>query len=113
MNKNYVLENIRDFHLNQVLECGQCFRYARIDNGLNPGEYEYEIVAKDRILHIKEEPSDDGVTLIFYKSIKKNLDYLFLSSAPSFFSTSKIIFSNNSDTSSSVKVLSLFLNTNE
>ena len=68
MNKNYVLENIRDFHLNQVLECGQCFRYARIDNGLNPGEYEYEIVAKDRILHIKEEPADDGVTLIFYNT---------------------------------------------
>lgn len=68
MNKNFVLENIRDFHLNQVLECGQCFHFARTDSGINPDEYEYEIVAKDRILHIKEEPSSDGVRLTFFNT---------------------------------------------
>ena len=69
MNKNYVLDNVKDFHLNQVLECGQCFHFARTDNGLNPDEYEYEIVARNRILHIKEEPSSDGVKLIFSSSV--------------------------------------------
>lgn len=68
MNRNFVLENIKDFHLNQVLECGQCFHFARTDSGINPDEYEYEIVAKDRILHIKEEPSSDGVRLIFFNT---------------------------------------------
>lgn len=64
-NKNYVLENIKDFHLYDVLECGQCFHFQRTDSGINPGEYEYDIVFKDRVLHIKEEPDSEGVRLIF------------------------------------------------
>ena len=68
MVKNYVVENVKDFSLRDVLECGQCFHFERIDNGLGSNEFEYEIVAMDRILHIKEEPDDDGVRLIFYNT---------------------------------------------
>ena len=43
MNKNFVLENVKDFHLKDVLECGQCFHFQRTDSGINPNEYEYDI----------------------------------------------------------------------
>ena len=65
MNKNYVIENVKDFHLYDVLECGQCFHFQRTDTGVSPGVFEYDIVFRDRILHIKEEPDSDGVRLIF------------------------------------------------
>lgn len=68
MNKNYILENVRDFHLLDTLECGQCFHFERTDNGFNKDEYEYDVVAKDRILHIKEEPDNDGVRLTFFNT---------------------------------------------
>lgn len=68
MNKNFILENVHDFHLLDTLECGQCFHFERTDNGFNKDEYEYDIVAKDRILHIKEEPDLAGVRLIFYNT---------------------------------------------
>ena len=66
LNKNYIVDNVRDFHLKDVLECGQCFHFQRTDAGLNPGEYEYDIVFRDRVLHIMEVPSSDGVKLIFF-----------------------------------------------
>ena len=68
MNKSYILENVRDFHLKDTFECGQCFHFERTDNGLNKDEYEYDVVAKDRILHIKEEPDSDGVRLTFFNT---------------------------------------------
>ena len=66
LNKNYIVDNVRDFHLKDVLECGQCFHFQRTDTGLNPGEYEYDIVFRDKVLHIMEVPSSDGVKLIFF-----------------------------------------------
>ena len=74
MNKNYIIENIKDFHLRDVLECGQCFHFERIDSGINPDEFEYEIVAKDRILRIKEEPDSEGVRLTFFNTEKWEYD---------------------------------------
>ncbi len=74
MNKNFVIENIKDFHLAHVLECGQCFHFSRVDTGLNEGEYEYDIVAMGRVLHIKEEPDTDGVRLILYNTEKWEYD---------------------------------------
>ncbi len=74
MNKNFVIDNIKDFHLPHVLECGQCFHYARVDMNINEGEYEYDIVAKGRTLHIKEEPDTEGVRLIFYNTEKWEYD---------------------------------------
>ncbi|MCR5215175.1 MAG: N-glycosylase [Eubacterium sp.] len=64
-NKNFILENVKDFHLKDVLECGQCFHFQRTDSGLNSGECEYDIVYRDKFLHIKEEPDADGIRLIF------------------------------------------------
>ena len=79
MNKSFILENVTDFHLKDVLECGQCFHFQRTDNGLKQGEYEADIVYRDRLLHIKEEPDTYGVRLTFlntdeleYENIWKN-----------------------------------------
>lgn len=52
----YVLKNVRDFNLQQTLECGQCFHFYRIDDG------EYLLSAFGRMLHIGQ----DKDTLIFY-----------------------------------------------
>lgn len=68
MFKNFVIDNVKNFHLKDVLECGQCFHFSRTDSGINKDEYEYDIVYKDRVLHIKEEPSSDGVRLIFFNT---------------------------------------------
>ena len=68
MNKSFILENVTDFHLKDVLECGQCFHFQRTDNGLNQGEYEADIVYRDRLLHIKEEPDTYGVRLTFFNT---------------------------------------------
>lgn len=54
--RNTIIENVVDFKLEQTLECGQCFHFDKID------EDEYAIVAKNRLLHMKQV--DD--TLIFY-----------------------------------------------
>ncbi len=64
--RNYVLENVRDFHLKDVLECGQCFHFQRIDHGLDPSGSAYELVFRDRVLRISEEmETDKSVRLIF------------------------------------------------
>ena len=68
MFKNFAIDNVKNFHLKDVLECGQCFHFSRTDSGINKDEYEYDIVYKDRVLHIKEEPSSVGVRLIFFNT---------------------------------------------
>lgn len=45
---NVIIEEVQDFVLSQILECGQCFHFDRIDNE------EYDILAFDRALHIKQ-----------------------------------------------------------
>ena len=74
MYKNYILENIKDFHLPDIFECGQCFHFERTDQGINPDEYEYEIVALNHILHIKEEKTGDSVRLTFFDTEKWEYD---------------------------------------
>ena len=74
MYKNYILENIKDFHLPDILECGQCFHFERTDQGMNPDEFEYEIVALNHILHIKEERTGDTVRLTFFDTEKWEYD---------------------------------------
>lgn len=53
-----IIEELQHFDLKQTLECGQCFRYENI------GENEYLLVAKGRMLHVKQE----GRKLFFYES---------------------------------------------
>ncbi len=66
MNKDFVITDVKDFHLKEILECGQCFHFSRTDSGENPNKYEYDIAACGRFLHIMEEPSANGVKLTFY-----------------------------------------------
>ena len=48
-NDRIVLTEVDSFDITQILECGQCFRYYRIEENL------YSIVAHDRVLYIKQE----------------------------------------------------------
>lgn len=46
-----VLENVKDFNIKQILECGQCFRWERITNT------NYIVVAYRRVIEIIQEGS--------------------------------------------------------
>lgn len=56
--KDTVIEKVQDFDLEQTLECGQCFRFYKID------KEEYVLVAKSHLLHIKQVEDK----LIFYNT---------------------------------------------
>lgn len=45
----YITIDVKDFCLEQILECGQCFRFYKLD------EMEYIIIAKNKILRAKQE----------------------------------------------------------
>lgn len=53
--------NIKDFDLSQTLECGQCFRFENI------GENEYILVAKNKLLRVKQEKNK----LIFFNTSRE------------------------------------------
>lgn len=55
-NGNLILTKVKDFNIEQILECGQCFHFVKLKN------MEYVTVAYDKALHIKQE-SD---TVILY-----------------------------------------------
>lgn len=54
---NLYVSGIKDFHLGQTLECGQCFHFEKI------GENDYFISAKGRFLHIAQ---DENYNVVFY-----------------------------------------------
>ena len=51
-----VLENVKDFNIKQILECGQCFRWERIT------DTNYIIVAYRRVIEVIQE--GDTVTIL-------------------------------------------------
>ena len=53
---NYILENVNNFDINEVLTCGQCFNFTEI------GSNEYIVTAMGSVLRIKQE----GSSLVFY-----------------------------------------------
>ncbi len=55
--KNLILENVADFDIEEILECGQCFHFTKL------GDKEYEILALGKYLHIKQENSLQEVDL--------------------------------------------------
>ena len=61
--ENIIIEEVKDFLLSQTLECGQCFRFEKLD------DEEYVIVANNKLLHIKQEKD----TLIFYNTSKEDV----------------------------------------
>ena len=58
-----IIEEVKDFLLSQTLECGQCFRFEKLD------DEEYVIVANNKLLRIKQEKD----TLIFYDTSKEDV----------------------------------------
>ncbi len=54
-NQNYVIENQESFELEDIFECGQCFRWNKEDDGSYTG------VAKDSVINVKK----DGNKVIF------------------------------------------------
>ena len=54
--KDLILENVRDFNIKDVLECGQCFHFTKL------GDNDYELIAKGKYLHI-EQTSDETLRL--------------------------------------------------
>lgn len=69
--KDLVLENVRDFRIADIMECGQCFHFTKL------GEADYELMAYGRYLHVKqcgeseEHPKD---SVILYDTSKEDYD---------------------------------------
>lgn len=57
-NNNYIIEELEDFVLSQILECGQCFNFVKL------GEEEYDIMAFGRALHVRQQTD----TLVLYNT---------------------------------------------
>lgn len=55
---DYIVKGIKDFDLEQTLECGQCFHFVKL------GDEEYGLTAYEKLLHIKQV----GDELIFYNT---------------------------------------------
>lgn len=56
MGNNYIVEQLQDFVLSQILECGQCFNFIKTD------DEEYDVIAFGRALHVKQVED----SLVFY-----------------------------------------------
>ena len=66
------------FNLQDTLECGQCFRWDRIDDGSLGREYsEYIGVISDRVLHVKQEKNMFYVRSNNKEHLKRVVDYYF------------------------------------
>lgn len=46
INKDVIVENVKDFDLSQTLECGQCFHFYKLNDN------DYIVVAFEKMLHI-------------------------------------------------------------
>ena len=55
LNENVILSDVKDFNIQQIFECGQCFHFEKIDH------MEYAAVAYGKLLRIKQE--DDRVIM--------------------------------------------------
>lgn len=51
-NKNLIVTGLEDFDLNHIFDCGQCFRFNKIDNST------YEGVAKGKALRISQQNNE-------------------------------------------------------
>lgn len=62
---NLYVDGIRDFHLGQTLECGQCFHFEKT------GDNEYYVSAKGRFLHIAQ---NEDYSVAFYDTDRETFD---------------------------------------
>lgn len=65
---NIILEDVKDFHIGQTLECGQCFHFKKLS------ENEYAISARNRLLHIKQE----GMRIYFYDTCMDDFEKIWM-----------------------------------
>lgn len=61
---DYIVENIKDFDLEQTLECGQCFHFVKID------DHDYALTAFGHFLHV----SQSGDCLTFYNTSQEEYE---------------------------------------
>lgn len=47
--KNLIIDDVQDFRIDEVLECGQCFHFTKLD------EMEYELLAYRKYLRVKQQ----------------------------------------------------------
>ena len=59
-----ILENVKDFNIKQILECGQCFRWERIS------DTNYIIVAYRRVIEVVQE----GSKVTIFNTTMKDFD---------------------------------------
>lgn len=59
---------VKDFNLQQTLECGQCFNFEKLD------DQEYIVLAKGRMLHVAQEKDD----LIFLNAEEKDIQEIWI-----------------------------------
>ena len=66
--KNVIIEDAKDFDIEDILECGQCFHFIRLD------DKDYELMAYGKYLHIKqiEEKEDKKNKVKTKKDTVKN-----------------------------------------
>ncbi len=68
-NENLLIKGVKDFNIEHILECGQCFNFEKL------ADMEYIIVAYGKLLHIQQSEEDVilyNTTLEDYESIWKN-----------------------------------------
>ena len=63
-----IIQNLKDFNIGEILECGQCFRFERLEPelGLN-----YRLIAFDRLLYIRQI---DSTVQFSYKGRPLDMD---------------------------------------
>lgn len=61
-----IMEETKDFHLGQTLECGQCFHFKKL------AENEYGISALGKLLHIRQT----GDTVVFYDTTPEEYEHI-------------------------------------
>lgn len=67
-NEKIIMTEFDSFDIEQILECGQCFRFTKL------AEKEYVIVAHKRVLHIKQE----NEKVFFYPCNKKEFEEIWI-----------------------------------
>ncbi len=65
-NNNIIIDELNDFDIEEVLECGQCFHFTKL------GDKRYEIIYFGKYLRIFQEPDK----LILYNTTKKEFEGL-------------------------------------
>ena len=68
-NKQLIIEDVKDFNLTHIFECGQCFRWNKEDDGSYTG------IVKNKVINVIQNGSNvifDNLNLNDYEEILKN-----------------------------------------